>query len=323
MRVIAVFLVAFAFVLVVACSGGEEDSFIQNPSPVVEENPAENSFDDQISADGVVLTEEGAYHNAIDFSPAPTRAEREPAYFQVATALTASVFNRPTRDLSYELVWEEVRDGNARVSIVGMSEENGEWIERQADFRITRMPSGSWILKDEAKFEKTVHQRGLERQEQKKIEDEIQRQQEIAKWAGLLDTFDQIKVSVSAPEKIPASNPEEGTFGLRFLVTIDNPTSESHTVSYDINWEGESFSPNSGACRPDYRDRRPTKDSVLLSGSEKVGSGETVVVEKEESFLAYCFDVEVHSYEVVLERINNYTRGWVEEKLAELQTSPP
>lgn len=293
MKVIAVFFAVISLVLMVACGSDEGGDFTTNDQqPSATAEPADVNIDP-------------GYHDAIDFSPAATLAEREQGYFQVAAWLADPFTTKPNQDLVFDLVWEELEPvaGNAGIHIVGMFEENGEWVEKEADFRITRTAVENWILKDEVQFEKTADQFGRERDEQK-----------IVEYTEALAVFDAITVSVVSAE-VTADQWFETK---NFVIQIDNPTNQDHEVDYLLQWTVTSEDSRCGNPEDEKR------------GRENAAASSTVLVEVESvtnlfGSFRYCGNPSLEKTRVAVVRVDGYVREKVEQRLADLQsqTSPP
>lgn len=301
MKVFALGLIVFIAAFVVACSGGEEDSFRQYPSPVMGEDPAESSLDDQITQDGVVLTEQGACHDAIDNTPAADPIKRDEGYLAVAKALSASYLTEAVSSLDYTM---RFKTGDyADFVVVGIfTDPSGEG-EKEAYFSISKVPLGCWILDDTVIPDFTRDERNYRR--------DLER---IEEYKAALAVFDTITVSVVSAE-VTADQWFETK---NFVIQIDNPTNQDHEVDYLLQWTVTSEDSRCGNPEDEKR------------GRENVAASSTVSVEVESvtnlfGSFRYCGNPSLEKARVAVARVDGYVREKVEQRLADLQsqTSPP
>ena len=300
MKIIVAFLAAISLVLVVACSGGEEDFLGQDPSSGVGENPVENSPDAQISAGGVVLTEQGAYHDAIDNTPAADPIQRDEAYMAVAKALSTPYLTEAVGPLDYTMRFET--GDYADFVVTGIfSDPTGEG-EKEAYFTISRKTSEYWILDDPVIPSFTTAERNY-RWNLEKIEE----------YTDALELFEIITPTLisAVPDYDRTTTPISLT--RIFVVEVDNPTSMPRQVRIQVEWEEKSSNPRCVSSE---------KESKL---ADIEASATTLVDIEEWSWSGRCPDITFANTQVWISWIDNYEKDSTKEKLEKLQsqTSPP
>jgi hypothetical protein len=305
MKVFAPLAVLFALLLAACAGSGDDGGFLNSDQPAAD----------------VVIGDSGAvYHDAIDSSPAADPDEREAAYFEVAGRLASDSIPESSRDLRYELVWEEAIDGNARIQITGYFQEGGQWLEERADFQMTRTAGGTWILENEVVFDLTQDQKRLQQATVVAAEEEAQRQEEIVLLTAVLEAFDSIVAEVAEPEIIPDPD-RPGVDGFKFHLGFDNPTTSEHSLDYRIDWVEVKSNAEGPKCWREYESRGASYEV----GSEEIPASTAVSIEVEPLSgydLMHCDGLRIEDVRVSVTQIDGYEREKAEARLVQLQTSP-
>ncbi len=310
MKITAAFFVAISLVLMAACGSDDGGSIGQNKPSGLGEIPTEQPDTDGsfnlFYPGGVVMTEYGAHHAAIDLTLAIDPTERELAYYAVAKAIAEFKSYLPTPNRN--VVWEGrgLFDDSASFLIIGIfPHEEGEG-QQFAVFDIERTQQGTWIPEDEPEFDFTRDELGHRRDLEK-----------IEEYQAALALFDDINPTLLSDEAFVDYSTTPAKLIRRFSVQLENATGTSYEVGYTVEWDEVSADP---------RCEGPEKKS----DKELVGALSTISIEVVESkwiglgFGGKCQDVTLANSRVSVTSVGDYRRDYVEQQLETLlsKTSP-
>ena len=253
--------------------------------------------------------------------PAPFPEQREGPLIDLARSYVDPQLPVPNQDVVYDVRYEDPGRA-AEVVVTGLFADEGPWLEKQAEVGFS-YADGEWVVRGWTGFYLTEDEEGRQQELATEATAEAGNQARIEELTGTLEAFDKIVVSDPKVEKISsAGDIEEGWFeGLRFLINVENPTDNPHRIEYDVKWGGESFSPTTDACPPNYREREPF-DELQAQVIVEVGALENKVGEFQTFEPGFCVDYDIKYAETIVTSIDGYTgKGQVEAEIKQLQTS--
>lgn len=287
--------------------------------------------------DGAVLTDDSGEGTGIlsdepqaDSDTVILPEESEANIIAIAKEITQGQIPESEGEVSFSIDYYRPDKGRARVIIVGVFFDDGQWLEKEAELSLAQNVQGKWekltFPGDPVGvfFELTS--------EEQRLQDKIQRDQDrqglvqsqIEDLTAKKEAFENIVITVGEPVGIPKEHrPGTGIEGVKFPVTIDNPTSQPHRVYYTVKWTQTTFSATTGGCDPNKLPRETyetdTQDEIEVPAFGKI---DEEVKTTSVFFLTICIDGEFSNQYAVIEKIDGHTLENVDSNLSQLQTLP-
>lgn len=278
------------------------------------------SFTDEVGGGGdLKITEQGAYHDAIDDTPAVDPIERDEAYLAVAKALSAPYVTEAIGPLEYTMRFET--GDYADFVVTGIFPDPSGEGEKEAYFTISQTASGYWILDDPVIPEFTNVELNRRAVVERAAQEELERQAKIQELSSILEAFDLLKLDVVNAYPIPDTREQyPGTDGVAFNLVVENPTPFKYEVDYRIDWTEMQRDSNHPRCWRDYE----STFEKYETGVEEVPPQTTVeiLVEETVGYISFCDDVTLENVRSSITKINGSSKERIQEELTGLQTSP-
>ena len=312
MKAFAAILIGFTAVFS-ACGGDDEQSIFDGSG-------VDEGADNQVSVNGVTLTEQGAYHDAIDMTPAIDPAVRDAAYLAVARALAEPYLPKPNQNLIYQIRWVE-SDGVASIKVSGIFPDPSGEGEKETDFRIRQTSAGYWILGDSIDLEFSNAELSQRRAVEREAENDQERQVNLAKLAKIQEGFDSISFEFIGWEPIPDPNGRPGAEGFIVRLAVNNPTQQAHQIKYRLDWSGTVSQATGEKCWGDYYEW--TSDYYDLFDTEVQAATQVILEVEPYQSTAYsgriCDDVRIEYQGAVAQQVDGYSQERLQRELAENQ----